>query len=192
MTQPVRQLFSFADYVLLEEMSTVKHEFAGGQVWAMAGGTPEHAAIAGNVIGYLREALRGKPSRVFTSDLRMRVVATGLGTYPDVSVICGEVDLDPEDQKRHTATNPTLLVEVLSPSTEEYDCGEKLENYKQIASLQSLLLIASEKREVTLWRRGPNGWESECVRDRGSVSLASLGCELPLDEIYFDPLKGGA
>jgi Uma2 family endonuclease len=83
MTQPVRQLFSFAEYVLMEEMSTVKHEFAGGQVWAMAGGTPEHAAIAGNVIGYLREALRSKPCRVFTSDLRIRVVATGLGTYPD-------------------------------------------------------------------------------------------------------------
>jgi Uma2 family endonuclease len=109
-----------------------------------------------------------------------------------VSVICGEVALDPEDQKRHTATNPTLLVEVLTPSTEDYDRGEKLENYKQIASLHSLLLIASEKREVTLWRRGPNSWESECVRDRGSVSLTGLGCELPLDEVYFDPLNGDA
>ncbi len=189
MTEPVRQLFSFADYVLLEEMSTVKHEFLYGQVWAMAGGTPEHAAIAGNLIGHLRQALKGKPCRVFTSDLRIRVSATGLGTYPDASVICGQLELDPEDQKGHTVTNPTLLVEVLSPSTEHYDSTEKLEHYKQIPSLREVLLVHSEQRRVTRWHRTDEGWTSETQSGGGVVALTSVGCELPLDEVYFDPLR---
>ena len=116
-TQPARQLFSFADYVLLEEMSTVKHEFLDGEVWAMAGGTPDHAAIAGNVFALLTTGLRGERCRVFTSDLRIRVRGTGLGTYPDASVVCDSLELDPEDQKGHTVLNPTVLVEVLSPSS---------------------------------------------------------------------------
>lgn len=136
MTQSLHQRFTFAEYVLLEEMSTVKHEYLDGQAWAMAGGSPQHAAIAGNVIGHLRQSLKGKRCRVFTSDLRVRVVETGLGTYPDASVICGDIELDSEDPKRHTAVNPIFLLEVLSPTTADYDAGEKLEHYKRIESLR--------------------------------------------------------
>src|SRR5439155_18899105 len=100
------------------------HEFLDGVVWPMAGGSPDHAGIAANVARLLGNQLAGQPCRVFTSDLRVRVKATGLGTYPDVTVICGQLEFDPEDPKRHTVTNPRMIVEVLSPSTEEYDRGE--------------------------------------------------------------------
>ena len=188
MTQPARQRFSFTDYVLLEDMSVVKHEFLEGEVWAMAGGTPEHAAIAGNVIALLGAALRGKRCRVFTSDLRVRVRATGLGTYPDASVICESVELDPEDPKGHTTVNPTVLVEVLSPSTEEYDRGEKLSHYQQIPSLREVLLIACEEHRVEVWRRASDQWARVSFGEGEDVELESLACALPVSEIYRDPL----
>lgn len=188
MPHAVRQLFTFPDYVLLEEMSTVKHEFLAGEVWAMAGGTPEHAAIAGNVIGLLGTALRGKRCRVHTSDLRIRVAATGLGTYPDASVICGEVELDPEDTKGHTAVNPIVLIEVLSPSTEDYDRGEKMEHYRRIPSLREVLLVAHDRRHVDLWRREGDGWSRTGFGESAAVEVKSLGLTLAVDEIYFDPL----
>ncbi len=188
-SQPARQLFSFPEYVLLEQMSTVKHEYLEGEVWAMAGGTPEHAAIAANVIRLLGERLRGKRCRVFTSDLRIRVRETGLGTYPDASVICDEVELDPEDPKGHTAVNPILLVEVLSPSTQDYDAGEKLEHYRRIPSLREILLVSHERRQVTLWSREGGAWTSRAAGEGERVELTGLGCELSVDEIYFDPLS---
>lgn len=190
MTQSLHQRFTFAEYVLLEEMSTVRHEYLDGQAWAMAGGSPQHAAIAGNVIGHLRQSLKGKRCRVFTSDLRVRVVETGLGTYPDASVICGDIELDSEDPKRHTAVNPIFLLEVLSPTTADYDAGEKLEHYKRIEGLREVLLVSSSERSVTHWQRERGGeWTASTVLARGEVELRSIGCILPLDEIYFDPLE---
>jgi len=157
-------------------------------VWAMAGGTPEHAAIAGNVIGLLRTALQGKRCRVFTSDLRIRVNATGLGTYPDAAVICDAVELDPTDPKGHTATNPVFLLEVLSPSTKDYDQGEKLDHYKRIASLREVILVSPEERTIVLWRNTGEHWTSMTLRGSDSVELESLECSLSVEDIFFDPL----
>ena len=186
--QAARQPFTFEDYVDLEVGSPVKHEFLDGQVWAMAGGSPEHAAIAGNVIGLLRAALMGKRCRVFTSDLRVRAGATGLGTYPDASVICGAIVLDPGDRHGHTATNPTVLVEVLSPRTEGYDRGEKLAHYKTIESLREVMLVAHDERRVDLWRRVADHWTQITFTASEAVMLESLGCSLAVADIYFDPL----
>src|SRR5258708_31296765 len=105
----------------------------------MAGGPPEHAAISMNIGSQLREQLRGRGCQAYSSDLRIRVLATGLATYPDVTVVCKPVELDPLD--RHTVTNPTLVVEVLSPSTAAYDRGEKLAHYQQIPSLREVVLV---------------------------------------------------
>lgn len=121
MARPARQRISFGEYVRIESMSPIRHEWLDGTVWAMAGGTPEHAAVAINVSTQLSTPLRGRPCRVFGSDLRIRVRATGLGTHPDVSVICGKVQLDSQDGSGTTAVNPRLVVEVLSPSTATYD-----------------------------------------------------------------------
>jgi len=186
--QVARQRYTFAEYLELEAMSPIKHEYYGGQVWAMAGGSPAHAGVCVNVSTTLANQLRDRPCRVFGSDLRVRVRETGLATYPDVSVVCGALEADPDDRGKHTVVNPIVVVEVLSPSTEDYDRGEKLAHYKTIASLQEMALVAHDQRRIELWRRVESGWALEVISDRGSLDLASIGCRLELDEVYRDPL----
>ena len=187
MAEPARQTFSFEAYLDLEQISPIKHEFLAGQVWAMAGGTPDHAAISVNVSTLLSTSLRGRPCRVYSSDLRVRVLATGLGTYPDVTVVCGKPEFDGEDRRQQTVTNPRLIVEVLGPSTANYDRGEKLTLYQQIPSLEELVLVAHDEQSVDVWRRTPDGWAQQRASS-GSVALHSIDVELPVREIYRDPL----
>jgi Uma2 family endonuclease len=112
MSQPTHRIrFSFSEYLAFEASSNVKHEYLDGQIYAMAGGTPEHAALAAAVIGLLFPQLRGGSCRALDADLRIRVGATGLATYPDVTVVCGPRELDPDDP--HAVTNPTLIVDLL-------------------------------------------------------------------------------
>jgi len=181
--EPARQTFSFEAYLDLEQVSPVKHEFLDGQVWAMAGGTPDYAAVSVNVSTLLSAGLRGRPCRVYSSDLRVRVLATGLGTYPDVTVVCGGPEFDAEDRKQQTVTNPRVIVEVLSPSTAIYDRGEKLTHYQQIPSLEEIALITHDEKRVDVFRRSAEGWTLHSVT-AGSVDLQSIGLELPLAEIY--------
>jgi Uma2 family endonuclease len=188
MVQVARQRYTFGQYIDLEQMSPIKHEFLGGDVWAMAGGTPSHSAVAINVAALLSEQLRGRPCRVFGSDLRIRVRATGLGTYPDVSVVCDALEIDPEDPTRTTVVNPKLLVEILSPSTEAYDRGEKLEHYKRISSLEEVVLVAHDEPRVDLYRKQGDRWIETTTRS-GDVELRSVGAVLPVAEIYRDPLR---
>lgn len=190
MPEPVRQRYTYLEYLELEEMSPVKHEFIDGHVWAMAGGTPEHAAVAVNVASLLRGQLRGRPCRVFSSDLRIRVLATGLGTYPDITVVCDQLETDPQDPKGNTVTNPRVVVEILSPSTEDYDRGEKLASYKRVPGLEEIVLIAHDARRVEIWRRVAGGWALDVTQGEGTARLESLDCDLPLSEVYDDPLAG--
>jgi Uma2 family endonuclease len=186
-----RQWFSFDDYVELEEMARVKHEYLAGQVWAMSGGSPVHAGISAKVAELLGRALAGKPCRAFSSDLRIRATKTGLATYPDVGVICGKLELDPEDRRQHTAVNPTVLVEVLSPTTEAYDRGEKLAHYQTIESLAEVVLVAHDRKQVEVVRREADGSWSRHVAGVGGVArLESLDAGLDVDEVYRDPLAG--
>ena len=190
MVQPARQRFTFAEYLVLEEGSTVKHEFLDGLVWAMAGGTPEHAAVCANVSRLLGNQLEGRPCRVYSSDLRVRVRATGLGTYPDVTVICDRFEPHPDDPMGHTAVNPRVIVEVLSPSTEAYDRGEKLVHYQQIASLAEVVLVAHDRREIQVLRREADGeWRSHVAKGDETAHASSIGCALPLEKLYADPLS---
>jgi Uma2 family endonuclease len=190
MTEAAHHLFTFEEYLRLEEDSLVKHEYFAGQVWAMSGGSPAHARLAANLLLLLGERLAGKPCQAFTSDLRIRVQATGLGTYPDVSVICGTLQLDPDDSKGHTVTNPRVLFEVSSPSTEAYDRGDKLLHYQGIESVQEIVLVAQDRREVEVIRRDSDGTWSRRVFRSGAVQLESLACELPIEALYADPLRG--
>ena len=190
MTLAARQRYSFAEYLALEAISPVRHEYCDGEVWAMAGGSPSHAAIAVNLAGLLREGLRGRPCRVFGSDLRIRVRATGLGTYPDVSVVCDALELDPDDAKGHTVVNPVLVIEVLSPSTEDYDRGEKLAHFKQMPSLREIVLVAHDQPQLEIWRREGSVWTLHVARGSEIATLTSVGCAVPLAEVYFDPLAG--
>lgn len=187
--EPARQRFDFGEYVRLEEISTVRHEFLDGMVWAMAGGSPDHARVTANVARLLGIQLSGRPCSVYSSDLRIRVAATGLGTYPDVTVVCERLELDPEDPKGHTVLNPKMIVEVLSPSTEDYDRGEKRDNYEQIPSLQTIALVAHDARRIDVWSRDDEGRWSATTFGPGDTAAVGLGCRLDLTDVYRDPLE---
>jgi Uma2 family endonuclease len=174
--------YTYRDYLEVEEGSNVKHEFFNGEIYAMAGGTLEHAALAASIIGALSAQLQGGPCRVYTSDLRIRVLATGMATYPDVSVVCGEPQRDPESHL--TVTNPKVVVEVLSDSTAAYDRGEKLEQYKLIDSLRAVLLFSQTSRRVELHERTERGWRTEVFTADQKVPIASIGAQLAMAPLY--------
>ena len=175
--------YTFGDYLLLERDSEVKHEFDAGEILAMSGGTARHSALAANITVALATT-RPPGCIVFQSDMRVRVLATGRATYPDVSMVCGPIEYDPEDAARTTITNPMLLVEVLSVTTEQGDRGNKWMHYQRIASLQEYVLVSQEAR-VEIFRRTPSGtWEYFEVRE-GNVRLAS-GPALDLSVLYAD------
>jgi len=180
-----RHRYSFADYLAVEEMSAVRHEFLNGAIYAMAGGSPLHAALAMAVGARLVEALRGGPCRVFSSDLRVRVRQTGLATYPDVTVVCGDVSSDPES--RETVANPLVVVEVLSNSTMEYDLGDKFEHYRQIETLQAVVYVWQTERRIEVRRReGDGSWASVASGPGEAARIDALGCGLEVDEVYRD------
>jgi len=181
---------TYAEYLSAEIVSQVRHEYLDGEVWAMAGGTPEHSALAMAVGSELRTALSGRPCRVYSSDLRIRVVNTGLSTYPDVSVVCGQIALAPDDPD--AVTNPIVLVEVLSDSTEGYDRGAKAAHYRRIPSLREYILVSQEEPRVEIYRRTESGrWELLEARAGESIEIAALGVRLDVSAVYANPLAPG-
>jgi Uma2 family endonuclease len=181
-SHPVR--YSFAEYVAHEKASNVKHEYYAGQIYAMAGGSPEHSALIATLAGQLSSQVRGGPCRVHMADLRIQVREPELTTYPDITVICGPWERHPADP--NTILNPTLLVEVLSPSTEAYDRGDKLQHYKQVPTLRAVLLVATERQEVEIWfRREGEAW-SRALVNGGRLALDAISAELDIDAAYED------
>ncbi|MFO0586168.1 MAG: Uma2 family endonuclease [Polyangiaceae bacterium] len=175
--------YTFREYLALEASANVKHEYLDGQIYAMAGGTPEHAALQAAISGLLFPQLRSGRCRAHGSDLRVRVVATGLTTYSDVTIVCGPRDLDAED--KGAVTNPTLLFEVLSASTEDYDRGEKFAHYKRIPSLLSYVLVSQDERRIEVWTRGAkNVWTSVVSTDGEVAELSSISARLSVRELY--------
>jgi Uma2 family endonuclease len=149
---------TYAAYLAAEEVSETRHEYLRGEVFAMAGGTPEHAALMAAISAELIVALRGRPCRVYSSELRIRIDATDMSTYPDVSVVCGELKTSTID--RNAATNPILIVEVLSDSTEAYDRGEKFSHYRRLPSLREYLLLSQHQPRIESYRKNAQGvWE---------------------------------
>jgi len=177
---------TYAEYLALEAQSPVRHEFVNGEVFEMAGGTPAHGALAAALARDLGAALRGKPSRVFSSDVRVFVRETGLATYPDLSVVCGSLETAEED--KDAIVNPVLLAEVLSPSTEAWDRGGKAAHYRRIPALREILLVTPEGR-LEVRRRNDRGvWELVEARVGERLELMSLGVVLDVAELFRDPL----
>lgn len=174
------------EYLAIERAAPFKSEFINGEMYAMAGASSKHALVTNNVGGELRNRLRGGRCRAFSGDLRVHVPDTGLYTYPDVSVVCGPPQF--VSDQFDTLTNPTLIVEVLSPSTENYDRNTKFIHYQRLASLRDYLLVAQNQARVEHYARqegNPNQWLLTVLTElSASVQLASLGIELPLAEIY--------
>jgi Uma2 family endonuclease len=183
MTALAKQRLTPAEYLEIERAADHKSEFFAGEMFAMAGASPPHVLITSNVSGELHAQLKGRPCRVYSSDLRVRVSETGLYTYPDVVVVCGEQQFD--DEKGDTLLNPTLIVEVLSPTTEAYDRGDKFDHYRRLPSLREYLLIAQDRQRIERYVRQGEGpdWLLTAV-NQGAVSIPSVGCELRLADIY--------
>jgi Uma2 family endonuclease len=182
MPAPLHKIhYTYAEYLGLEASSNVKHEFLGGPIYAMAGGTPEHAALAAAVIGLLFAQLGRGGYRAYDSDLRVRT-PSGLATYPDVTVICGPSQRDELDPQ--AVTNPTLIIEVLSRSTEEYDAGDKFEHYKSLQSLRQYVLVSHRERSVEVWTRIEDaGWRRAIVRE-GEIAKLAIDAGLDVRALY--------
>jgi Uma2 family endonuclease len=184
MSTASKPFISPEEYLATERRSEVKHEYFAGEMFARAGATEAHNLIAGNVFASLHVQFKGRPCKVYQSDMRVKVLATGLRTYPDVAALCGDPVF--EDAVHDTLTNPTLLVEVLSESTEAYDRGKKFEHYRRIRSFREYLLIAQDRAHVERYLRRDDGqWVlSEYGDLAATVELASVGCTLSLADVY--------
>ena len=181
------------EYLIRDRQALTKSEFYRGEVVEMVRGTANHSLIAANFMGKAGNALKGWPCTVFNCDLRVQVQSTGLYTYPDATIVCGELEFD--DDHRDTIINPTVIVEVLSDSTEKYDRGKKSNHYRQITSLKELILIAQDRPHVERFTRQPNGdWlfheQKEMTAD---FELKSLGISVAMSESYrgvkFEPTE---
>lgn len=171
---------TLADYLAAERLSPSKHEFADGQILVMAGGSPRHNRIETNTARALGRLLQGRPCFEMTSNQRI-ATGDGLYTYADGSVFRGGMTVGPDQ----TATDPVLLVEVLSDSTRDYDRGEKLERYRSIPSLQHVLLVEQRSVDVELWSRTAEGWRRAVyVAPDAAVPLPALGIDLPIADLY--------
>lgn len=177
-----KDFYTEEEYLAWEETAIEKSEYIDGQIRAMSGGSEPHASIPMNMAALLWNGLRGRACRVLSSD--MKVWAAGVYYYPDLSVVCGPSTH--RSGNKHIITNPVLVVEVLSPSTESKDRGEKFIRYQQIETLRSYLLVSQTEPRVELFERGENGhWDYTMVVGLDSmVTVPSLGAALALSEIY--------
>ncbi len=183
--QPVKR-YTPQEYYALERDAAYKSDYYQGEIFNMSGGTANHSLISVNLGREVSTRLKGKPCRAYESNLRLVVLATGLRCYPDLSVYCGPLQFDLEDKSGETATNPTLVFEVLSKSTEGYDRGLKSENYRQIPSLRAYVLVSQVKAHVEIFERQPNGqWLFRESNGLDAVlTLHAIGIDLPMSEIY--------
>ena len=172
------------EYLNRERQAEHRSEYYRGEMFAMAGASANHNWIVLNIGSHLREQLKSKPCRVYPSDLKLRVEATGLFTYPDLSIVCGEPRL--ESDHGDVLLNPVVLVEVLSDSTEAYYRGKKFEHYRTIPSLQHYVLITQDRHSIDCFTRS-NGesWNlTSCKGLSGKITLEAIECELLGSEVY--------
>jgi Uma2 family endonuclease len=177
--------FSFDDWLACERAATdQRSEYVAGEVFAMAGGSEAHNLIVANLVRELGNQLKRRPCRVYPSDMKVHIAAADVGAYPDVMVICGERVF--HDERRDVVTNPTLIVEVLSESTEAYDRGDKFRHYRSLASLQAYLLLSQARMQAELFLRQPDGtWSLRGFQEPAeSIPLPVIEAELALAEVY--------
>lgn len=180
---PKRKL-TVAEYLAIEEKADYKSEFFNGEMFAMAGASPTHCFVKENLSGELFAQLKGGPCRAVSSDMRVMVERTGLRTYPDLVIVCGTPEYDPENA--HTLMNPTALVEILSPSTEKYDRGAKFRNYQQIPSLMEYVLVAQDEPVCDRYLRQADGsWALvSFVGLTETLAFTSVPVRIPMADVY--------
>lgn len=188
MQSPIN-LFSWEEYLQLEQTSDIRHEYLGGQVFAMSGGSKEHNIITLNIASRVRSHLRGGSCSVFMADMKVRIELAhqnqSIFYYPDVVVTC-----DSQDKERFFLNYPCLIIEVLSPSTELTDRREKLVNYRNLESLQEYVLVCQEEIKVEVYRRDSQGnWTLTILGQDDQLHLDSIGLNLRMAEIYEDVIN---
>ena len=178
--------FSPDEYLALERKSKYRSEYVNGRIFAMSGASREHNLISGNIFAEIRSQLRGRDCEVYVGDMRVKVGPMGMYTYPGVVAVCGEPRF--EDPQVDTLVNPTVIVEVLSPSTEAYDRGEKFAHYRRLDSLLDYVLVAQDRVLIEHFsRHGAKGdvWVFSAISDLdGTLDLHSIGCVLAVGEVY--------
>ncbi|HYW20239.1 MAG TPA: Uma2 family endonuclease [Nodularia sp. (in: cyanobacteria)] len=183
MQSPIN-ILTVAEYLEAEKSSDIRHEYIGGQVFAMAGASEEHNLISTNIIAILRPHLRGSSCRAFMSDMKVKVKVQNAEIlyYPDILVTC-----DSEDKERYFKTRPSLIIEVLSDSTETTDKREKRINYQMLDSLQEYVLVYQNQIKVEVYRREvADNWSMEVLGKDDKLRLDSIGLNLTMADIYED------
>lgn len=189
---PSGHFYTVEEYLRLEAESAEKHEYWNGRIvplsepLAMAGGSVFHSRIITNVITALSKRLENSPCQVFDSNLRVRIPRKQLFVYPDATVVCGEPQIDNDRTAGETVTNPRVIVEVLSPSSQARDMGDKLREYIDMPSLEEYVIVFQDQPYVhTLLRQDDGTWSMAfCGEVNGSIKIRCLGIEIPLSEIY--------
>ena len=179
-----KEKFTIEEYLRMEKAATEKHEYYQGEIFAMSGAKPRHNVIAKNLIRDIANALRGKPCQPYGSDLRINIPENTLFTYPDISIICGDIVSSEFDED--TAVMPTIIIEILSLSTKEYDRGGKFKLYRDIAPLKEYILIDSESVNIEAFRiNNSNHWELEEYKSGSeTLELPSVQVSIPVADIY--------
>lgn len=177
---------SIAEYITISKEQNQKYEYHDGSIFAMAGGTLEHGTIGGNIFSFLNErsGTDGSKCRTFNSDIRLHVEKSNKIFYPDVMIVCNQIERSKAEKE--SIINPTVIVEVLSETTESYDRGDKFHFYQQIPSLKEYVLVAQDKQQVDIFKReGENTWKIRRYQAEDKVlHLESIEVEIPFDMIY--------
>lgn len=178
------KIYTPQQYLELERAAEERHEYLDGQIYLMSGGSPKHSAICVNTIIELGLQLRRKPCQIFEANMKVGTGTAALFSYPDVSVVCGEPTF--HDKHQDVLTNPSVIVEVLSPSTERFDRGKKFARYQRIDSFTDYVLIAQDEPRVEHFARQKNGtWVLTVATGlKGKINIASIACALKLSEVY--------
>ncbi len=179
-----KQRFTMEEYLVMERASDQKHEYFNGEIFAMSGASPRHNVIFKNLYGELAYRLRGKPCQPYGSDLRIHIPENTLYTYPDISIICRDIVSAGEEDD--TAIQPSVLIEILSPSTKDYDRGTKFKLYRDIPSLKEYVLVDSEAISVEVFRVNENGhWQLQEYKNlTDSLMIKTVGFQVTLGELY--------
>jgi Uma2 family endonuclease len=177
---------TYAEYLAFCETAEVKHEFIDGEIVAMSGGTIAHGRLIAQLAGLIRDALKGRPCVVLPAEVRVRIRAADRATYPDLHVVCSEVQADPDDP--HAVINPTAIVEVLSSSTADADRGDKFAAYRRLRSLREYVLVSQHERRIDVYRRDGRRWVLDEYRGGETARLDSIDVGLAVDDVYADAL----
>ena len=192
---PKKQFISEEDYLTMEEVSPVKHEYFDGEIFQMAGASEQHNTVTINIAGELHQQLKKRPCKVYQNDMRLYIEKEGIYVYPDVMVVCGKPEIK-KFKSLDNILNPVLIVEVLSESTADYDKGAKFEQYRTIESFKEYLLVSQDRKQLTRYTKQTDGsWIlMDFIGDKTRIELFSIECSLAIEDIYdkvdFDSLAG--